>query len=86
MTGEAQRSPFLQDIVFVVMGWPLLFRGDVWFSIALLLFLASGESIRFAVHIQDVDVMGELLNRFEPRILAQSSSSKFAVTSVALCA
>ncbi len=86
MVGEAQRSPFLQDVVFVVTGCPSFFRGDIWFGIALLLFLASSQSIRFAVHPQDVDVMSELLNRSEPRILVHSSNGKFDITSVALCA
>ncbi len=69
------RSP--QDVVFIFTGCPSFFRGDIWFGIALLLFLASSESIRFAVHLQDVDVMGELLNRSEPRILVHSTNGKF---------
>ncbi len=63
MTGEAQRSPFPQDVIFVVTGCPSFFRGDIWFGIALLPSLVGSQSIRFAVHPQDGDVMGEPVNQ-----------------------
>ncbi len=51
---------------------------------ALLPFLAGSQPIRFAVHRQALDVMGEPVNCSEPRTLVHSSNGKFDVTSVAL--
>ncbi len=38
---------------------PSFLKGDVWFGMSLLPFLSGSQPIRFAVHLQDTNVMGE---------------------------